>query len=83
MTTIAMFIYFIVSVCIALVPNIITMYIALVMFASIIGGANNLAISMTASVWGRYDFDSAWTVVFILNTIVRSLDLCWLEVSQV
>lgn len=60
MTTIAMFIYFIVSVCIALVPNIITMYIALVMFASIIGGANNLAISMTASVWGRYDFDSAW-----------------------
>lgn len=72
MTTITMFIYFIVSVCIALVPNIITMYIALVMFASIIGGANNLAISMTASVWGRYDFDFAWTVVFILNTIVRS-----------
>ncbi|MCU6763728.1 oxalate/formate antiporter family transporter [uncultured Roseburia sp.] len=71
-TCIAMFIYFIISVIFALIPNPGTMILAIVMFASVMGGANNLAVSMTASVWGRYDFDSAWTVVFILNTLVRS-----------
>ena len=71
-TCCAMFIYFIISVIFALIPNMGSMYVAIVMFSTVIGGANNLAISMTASVWGRYDFDSAWTVVFILNTLVRS-----------
>lgn len=71
-TTIAMFIYFIISVGIAMIPNVVTMYIAIVLFATVMGGSNNLAISMTASVWGRYDFDQAWTIVFMLNTIVRS-----------
>ena len=71
-TCVVMFVYFIISVCFALVPNIGTMYVAVVMFATVMGGSNNLAISMTAGLWGRYDFDSAWTVVFILNTLVRS-----------
>ena len=66
MTTIAMFIYFIVSVCIALVPNIITMYIALVMFASIIGGANNLARLPTSI--NPKDL----TIVFKINTTVHA-----------
>ena len=71
-TCCAMFIYFIISVIFALIPNVGSMYVAIVLFSTVIGGANNLAISMTVSVWGRYDFDSAWTVVFILNTLVRS-----------
>lgn len=71
-TCCAMFIYFIISVIFALIPNVGSMYVAIVLFSTVIGGANNLAISMTASVWGRYDFDSAWTVVLILNTLVRS-----------
>ncbi|MCI8991241.1 MAG: MFS transporter [Eubacterium sp.] len=71
-TCVIMFVYFIISVIFALIPNPVMMIIAIVMFASVMGGSNNLAISMTASVWGRYDFDSAWTVVFILNTLARS-----------
>lgn len=71
-TCCAMFIYFIISVIFALIPNVGSMYVAIVLFSTVMGGANNLAISMTASVWGRYDFDSAWTVIFILNTLVRS-----------
>jgi MFS family permease len=71
-TMIGMFVYFIISVGFALAPGIATLYIALIMFATVLGGANNLAVSMTAEVFGRYDFNNAWGIIFILNSLVRS-----------
>lgn len=71
-TMIGMFLYFIVAVGFALSPGIATLYIALILFATVLGGANNLAISMTAEVFGRYDFNNAWGIIFILNSLVRS-----------
>lgn len=38
----------------------------MLIFAGCVVGA------LSMFMWGRYDFDSAWTVVFILNTLVRS-----------
>lgn len=71
-TMIAMFVYFIIAVGFALAPGVATLYIALFLFATILGGANNLAISMTAEVFGRYDFNNAWGVIFVINSLVRS-----------
>jgi MFS family permease len=71
-TMIGMFLYFIVAVGFALAPGIATLYIALFLFATVLGGANNLAVSMTAEVFGRYDFNNAWGIIFILNSLVRS-----------
>jgi MFS family permease len=71
-TMIGMFLYFIVAVGFALAPGIGTLYIALFLFATVLGGANNLAVSMTAEVFGRYDFNNAWGIIFILNSLVRS-----------
>lgn len=71
-TTVIMFAWFIATILLALVPNKIIFYIALVMLSSAMGGANNLAISITSSVYGRYDFAKAWGVIYIMNVIVRS-----------
>ncbi len=69
---IGMFVYFIIAVGFALTPGVATLYIALTMFATSLPGTNNLAISMTAEVFGRYDFNNAWGIIFILNSLVRS-----------
>ena len=71
-TTIIMFAWFIATILLAMVPNRIVLYIALIMVSSAMGGANNLAISITGSVYGRYDFAKAWGVIYIMNVIVRS-----------
>jgi len=71
-TTIIMFAWFIATILLALVPSRVVLYIALFMVSSAMGGANNLAISITGSVFGRYDFAKAWGVIDIMNVIVRS-----------
>jgi MFS family permease len=71
-TTIIMFAWFIATILLALVPSRVVLYIALFMVSSAMGGANNLAISITGSVFGRYDFAKAWGVIYIMNVIVRS-----------
>lgn len=71
-TTIIMFAWFIATILLALVPSRVVLYIALFMVSSAMGGANNLAISITGSVFGRYDFAMAWGVIYIMNVIVRS-----------
>ncbi|MBN1627755.1 MAG: MFS transporter [Deltaproteobacteria bacterium] len=71
-TTIIMFAWFIATILLALVPSRMVLYVALFMVSSAMGGANNLAISITGSVFGRYDFAKAWGVIYIMNVIVRS-----------
>lgn len=71
-TTIIMFGWFIATILLALIPNKAILYIALIMVSSAMGGANNLAISITSSVFGRYDFAKAWGTIYIMNVIVRS-----------
>jgi len=71
-TTMIMFAWFIVTILLAMTPNKIVFYIAIVMVSSAMGGSNNLAISITSSVFGRYDFAKAWGMIFIMNVIVRA-----------
>jgi MFS transporter, OFA family, oxalate/formate antiporter len=71
-TTMIMFAWFIATILLALTPSKIIFYIAIVMVSSAMGGSNNLAISITSSVFGRYDFAKAWGVIYIMNVIVRA-----------
>ena len=71
-TTMIMFAWFIVTILLALTPSKILFYIAIIMVSSAMGGSNNLAISITSSVFGRYDFAKAWGVIYIMNVIVRA-----------
>ncbi len=71
-TTMIMFAWFIVTILLALTPSKIIFYTAIVMVSSAMGGSNNLAISITGSVFGRYDFAKAWGVIYIMNVIVRA-----------
>lgn len=65
-------IWFILSIIIVFIPGTLSFYIFCVMFGSTIGGANNFAISLTTSVFGRYDFNNAWGIIFIINVVLRA-----------
>lgn len=45
---------------------------SLVMFACFIGGSNNMPVSMIASVFGRYDYTSAYRVIWPIVSIIMS-----------
>ena len=69
--TIVFYIIMIVAMALFLVPNIGTMFVGCILVACALGAGNNLAVSLTASVFGRYDFTKAWGIIYPIHVIVR------------
>lgn len=49
-----------------------SIYPAVFFMGGFLGAGNNLTMSITATVFGRYDFSKAWTVIFPITVLVRS-----------
>ena len=49
-----------------------SVFVATFMLGMTIGGANNLCSSMTTQVFGRYDQKKAYSVIWVMFTVIRS-----------
>lgn len=54
-------------------PGKWTVYPAVFFMGGFVGAGNNLTASITSTVFGRYDFSKAWSVIFPITVAVRSL----------
>ena len=52
--------------------NLIACIIGTALFMGAMSAANNMTMSITTSVWGRYDFPNAWRVISVGTKIVTS-----------
>ncbi len=50
----------------------VTYFIGAIFVGCSLGAGNNLMASMTASIFGRYDFDKAWGIIYPIHVIIRS-----------
>ena len=55
-----------------MIPSKVTMFIGCVFVGCSLGAGNNLMASMTGTVFGRYDFDKAWGVIYPIHVVIRS-----------
>ncbi len=55
-----------------LIPNTVTFFIGAIFVGCSLGAGNNLMASMTASIFGRYDFDKAWGIIYPIHVVIRS-----------
>lgn len=53
-------------------PGKWTIYPAIFFMGGFLGAGNNLTASITGTVFGRYDFSKAWSVIFPITIVVRS-----------
>jgi MFS transporter, OFA family, oxalate/formate antiporter len=60
----------VVSITLNLIPTRITMYASLPFLGFMLGGAANYIVSITNTIWGRYDFPLAYKVILPLTSIV-------------
>ena len=72
--TIILYVWIIIALALNLLAevSIVFFYISVVMFACFIGGANNMPVSMIATVFGRYDYSSAYRVIWPIVVIIMS-----------
>ena len=56
-----------------LVPSLPTLFIGSIFVGCSMGAGNNLMASMTASLFGRYDFDKAWGIIYPIHVAIRSV----------
>lgn len=54
------------------IPGAWTIYPAIFFLGAFIGASNNLIASFTSTVFGRYDFTRAWTIVLPITVVIRS-----------
>lgn len=58
------------------IPNIMPLhYISLPLLAVMLGGSSNMMTSVTAAIWGRYDFQNAFRVIQPLNAIMTGIGI--------
>lgn len=58
------------------IPNITPFhYISLPLLAIMLGGSSNMMTSVTAAIWGRYDFQNAFRVIQPLNAIMTGIGI--------
>ena len=50
-------------------------YIALPFLAIMLGGSSNIMTSLTAAIWGRYDFQNAFRVIQPLNALMTGVGI--------
>lgn len=53
----------VVAIVLNLIPTTITMYLSLPFLGFMLGGAANYVVSLTNTIWGRYDFPLAYKVI--------------------
>ena len=53
-----------------IIPSKIAMYASLPMIGVLLGGAANYLVSITTTIWGRYDFPNAYRVLIPINNFV-------------
>ncbi len=58
------------------IPNVTVLhYISLPLLAIMLGGSSNMMTSVTAAIWGRYDFQNAFRVIQPLNAIMTGIGI--------
>ncbi len=55
-----------------LIPSVVAYIIGAILVGCSLGAGNNLLASMTASFFGRYDFDRAWGIIYPIHVVIRS-----------
>ena len=50
-------------------------YVALPFLAIMLGGSSNIMASLTAAIWGRYDFQNAFRVIQPLNALMTGVGI--------
>lgn len=56
-----------------IIPSKIAMYISLPMIGVLLGGSANYLVSITTTIWGRYDFPNAYRVLLPIHCFVSAL----------
>ncbi len=68
-----MIIFFAVSVIMNLIPNnMLTLWISIIMIGGDLGGTANFLVSMTTGLWGRRDFDAAYSIIYPIFSVIRT-----------
>lgn len=65
-------VWFAVAILLNILPGNGTLYISIFMFGCALGGNTNFSTSMCASLFGRYNFNRAFNVVFPITCIFRA-----------
>lgn len=64
--------WFVASILLLILPSKVCVWIGVFMFGCSLGGNTNFSTSMCASLFGRYDFNRAFNVVFPITCIFRA-----------
>ncbi len=64
--------WFAVAILLLIMPSKICVWIGVIMFGCALGGNTNFATSMCASLFGRFDFNRAFNIVFPITCIFRA-----------
>ena len=56
-----------------IIPSKVAMYISLPMIGVLLGGSANYLVSITTTVWGRYDFPNAYRIILPMHCFVAAL----------
>lgn len=70
--TILFFVWTILALLFMVLPGSWTLYVSLFFMGGFLGAGNNLTTSIVGTVFGRYDFSRAWSVILPLTCIIRS-----------
>lgn len=72
MATIFFFIWTILALLFMVLPGSWTLYVSVFFMGGFLGAGNNLTTSIVGTVFGRYDFSRAWSVILPLTCMIRS-----------
>ncbi|MBQ7446781.1 MAG: MFS transporter [Eubacterium sp.] len=65
----------VIAVALGLTPVVALHYVSLIPLAVMLGGSSNMMTSVTAAIWGRYDFQNAFRVIQPLNAIMTGIGI--------
>ncbi len=63
----------VVALLVNIIPSKAAMYISLPLIGVLLGGAANYLVSITTTIWGRYDFPNAYRVLLPMNNLVGAM----------
>jgi OFA family oxalate/formate antiporter-like MFS transporter len=66
------FVWTILALLFMVLPGSWILYVSVFFMGGFIGAGNNLTTSMVGTVFGRYDFSRAWSVILPITCLIRS-----------
>ncbi len=72
-TSLVLYIWAVVAIAFMLIPGKWTIFPSVFFIGGFIGASNNLLPSIVITLFGRYDFDKAWAVIYPVLSFIRSL----------